>query len=67
MQKFNANISNSNSYFYKKYKELEALIQQEGLCTIWFTLSVADNHWLDLNRIIHGNRPLPNFSNKKAK
>ena len=31
MQKFNANISGSNAYFCKRRKELEVLIQQEGL------------------------------------
>ena len=69
MQKFNTNIVGSNTYFDKRRKELEVLIQQEGLCTTWFTLSAANNYWLDLNRIIHSNRPLPEFANelKKAK
>ena len=67
MQKFNANISGSNAYFYKRRKELEALIQQEGLCSTWFTFSAADNHWLDLNKIIHGNRPCPSFANEYEK
>ena len=67
MQKFNSNIIGSNLYFYKKHKELEVLIEQEGLCTIQFILSVVDNYWLDLNKIIHSDRPLPNFSNKDKK
>ena len=44
MQMHNANILGSNLCFHEKYKELEALIEQEDLCTTWFTLSAADNH-----------------------
>ena len=43
-QKFNANITSSNAYFCKRRKELEALMQQEGLCTTWFMFLAADNH-----------------------
>ena len=54
MQKIDANISGSNACFVKRRKESEALMEQEGMCTAWFSLSAADNHWLDLNKILHG-------------
>ena len=68
MQKYNANILGSNAYFHKKKKELEALMEQEGMCTMWFTLSAADNHWIDLFCLIHvEDEPLPIFANEKQK
>ena len=29
-------------------------MDQEGLCTMWFTQSGANNHWLDLHRLLYG-------------
>jgi len=53
MHVYNANILGSNSYFYKKRKELESLIEAKGMPTCWFTLSAADNHWNDLHELIY--------------
>ena len=39
---------------YKKKYELDGLIEQEGMPTFWFSFSAADNHWLDLHKIITG-------------
>lgn len=64
MQKFNANITRSNSYFCKKCKELEVLIQQESSYITQFTLLATNNYQLDLNKIIYADRPLSNFSNE---
>eukprot|EP00978_Attheya_sp_CCMP212_P041091 scaffold231316_cov51-Attheya_sp.AAC.1 len=50
MQKFNSNVTGSAAYFYKKRCELEALIDAKGMPTMWFTLSAADNHWVDLHK-----------------
>ena len=52
MQSFNANINGSPQYLYKKRKLLESLIEQKGICTEWFTLSMADNHWRDLHELL---------------
>ena len=52
MQSYNANITGTPAYFYNKRKELEALMEQEGLPTLWFTLSAADNHWEDLHVLL---------------
>ena len=55
MQVYNANIVGSNSYFYKRRKELEALMECKGMPTAWFTFSAADNHWHDLHKLIYSN------------
>ena len=52
MQSFNANVNGSPQYLFKKRKLLENLIEQKGICTEWFTLSMADNHWQDLHQLI---------------
>jgi len=67
MCRFNANITGGASWFYQRRIELEALMEQEGMCTWWYTLSAADNHWYDLHRIINGDMPVPTFSNEKEK
>eukprot|EP00978_Attheya_sp_CCMP212_P045446 scaffold346934_cov67-Attheya_sp.AAC.1 len=62
MQKYNSNVTGSAAYFYKKRCELEALIDVKGMPTMWFTLSAADNHWVDLHTCMYGSdRPLPNL------
>ena len=53
MHVYNANIVGSNSYFHKKRKELESLIEAHLMPTCWFTLSAADNHWNDLHKLIY--------------
>ena len=52
MNAYNANINGSNAYLYQRRKELEALMFQKGLCTIWFSLSQADNHWVNLHKVL---------------
>ena len=59
MQTYNSNIVGSNAYFNGKRCELEILLDQEDPCTIWYTLSAADNHWIDLHKLLYGNKPLP--------
>ena len=54
MTAYNSNILGSPSYLYTKKMHLEELMEQSGMCTIWFTLSAADNHWLDLSRLFGG-------------
>lgn len=52
MHSYNANVNGSPQYLFKKRKLLENLIEQKGICTEWFTLSMADNHWQDLHQLI---------------
>ena len=56
MQMYSSNILGSDGYFAKKRKDLEALMQQGGLLTFWFTFSAADNHWKDLHQL-NGSQP----------
>ena len=51
MQMFSANITGSDAYFAKAKRELESLMQEKGMPTVWFTLSAADNHWKDLHKL----------------
>ena len=53
MQLYNSNIVGSNAYFYKRRRELEALIEVKGIPTAWFTFSAADNHWCDLHDLLY--------------
>ena len=63
MQIYSSSIVGPNPYFYDKRRELETLMDQEDPCTIWYTLSAADNHWIGLHRLLFGNSPLPEISN----
>ena len=42
-----ANINGTDAYLQKQRDGLEALIEQEGMPTLWFSMSAADNHWDD--------------------
>ena len=42
-------------------------MDQEGVCTMWYTLSAADNHWVDLHKLLYGrNSYLPDLTDAKA-
>ena len=49
-----ANVVGSDTYWSKKGRELEALVQQKEIGTAFFTMSFADNHWNDLHRLMPG-------------
>ena len=42
-------------------------MEQEGVRTTWFALSEAGNHWLGLNKIIHGDREMLVFASESEK
>jgi hypothetical protein len=71
MQSFNANLPGSNQYLFQKRILLEKLCEQHGLCTVWFTLSMADNHWDDLHSMLNRDKggnvlnPMPTFDTFK--
>ena len=50
---YNANITGSNTYLFKRQKILKSLIDQEGLLTIWFNFSTVDNNWEDLMKVLN--------------
>jgi ATP-dependent DNA helicase PIF1 len=51
MQMYSSNLLGSDAYFYKNRKQLESLMQQKGMPTLWWTFSAADNHWIDLHAL----------------
>jgi hypothetical protein len=61
MQAYNGNINGSNAYFFGHKGNLEALMEQEGMSTVWFTLSAADNHWDDLHKLLTDGARHPAF------
>jgi len=50
----------TRTFFSKAKRELESLMQQKGMCTLWFTFSAADNHWRDFHTIAN---PMNNATN----
>ena len=50
MLMYTGNILGSDSYFYRRRKELEGLMDSRGMSTFWFTFSAADNYWCDLHK-----------------
>ena len=52
MQAYNANINGSNAYLFQHRIELEALMDQEGMSSLWLSVSMADNHWADLHHAL---------------
>jgi hypothetical protein len=51
---YSANITGSDGYWHQRRQELEAIFQQKGPGTLFFTFSYADNHWEDLHRLMPG-------------
>ena len=54
MHAFTSNIVGSDSYCAKKRRELEAIVQQRGMGTAFFSFSFADHHWHQLHRLMPG-------------
>ena len=65
MQTRNVNFMGSNDYFHMKRMDLESLIEHKGMITLWFDLLAAGNHYLDLNKMICGDRPMSASANEK--
>ena len=51
MQRFSGNILRSNQYMMLRKKELIALMCVKKIATVWFTLSLANHHWDDLQNL----------------
>lgn len=52
MQRFGANITGSPAYMFQRKKELLALMEQERPATLWFTLTMPNYLWEDLQNIL---------------
>ena len=61
MQAYNSNIVGSYAYFNTKRRELETLMDREDPCTIWYTLSSARNHKVDVHELLYGKYVLPSI------
>jgi len=51
MQRFAANITGSAAYMHTRKKELTTLMDQEGPATFWFTLTMPNWMWKDLQQL----------------
>ena len=56
MQRYSGNILGSNQYMMLRKKELIALMCVKKIATVWFTLSLANHHWDDLQNLF-GSKP----------
>ena len=61
MYRHGANITRSNSYWFARTQELQAVFATKGCATLFFTLSAADNHWSDFHRLMP-----PGYENSSA-
>ena len=53
MSIYNANITGSKYYFYRRQKELETLINYESLPIVLLTFSTAENYLVDLMKLLN--------------
>ena len=61
MSAFTSNITGSSSYWKRRRTELEETFDQKKSATVFFTFSYADNHWLDLHRLMPRNYGIENL------
>ena len=60
-------LRSTNGFWHKTFSELKNMVKQLGKPTIFFTLSVADYHWLDLFRLLRPNVPYENITEKEKR
>ncbi len=53
--------------FFGHKGNLESLMEQDGMSTMWFTVSAADNHWDDLNKLLMDGARHPEFPTQEDK
>ena len=53
MSIYNANITGSKYYFYRRQKELETLINYESLPIVLLNFSTAENYLVDLMKLLN--------------
>ena len=52
LQRYASKVQGSRQYWYQRYQELLALMEQKGAPTFFWTVSAADNYWPDLQRLL---------------
>ena len=55
LQRYATKVLGSKQYWYTRYQELKALLEQKGPATFFWTVSSADNYWPELHSLLpHG-------------
>jgi hypothetical protein len=66
LSSYSANVTGSDSYWFKRRTELEATMEQGKIATAFFTFSYPDTHWSDLQKLMPG-APAKTYSEKYKK
>ena len=56
LQRYATKVLGSKQYWYTRYQELKALLEQKGAATFFWTVSSADNYWPELHSLLPHNR-----------
>ena len=56
LQRYATKVLGSKQYWYTRYQELKALLEQKGPATFFWTVSSADNYWPELHSLMPHNR-----------
>ena len=52
LQRYAAKIQGSNGYWFQRHQELQALLEQKGPPTFFWTVSSADTYWPELHSLL---------------
>ena len=52
LQRYATKVLRSKQYWYTRYNELKALLEQKGPATFFWTVSSADNYWPELHSLL---------------
>ena len=64
LQRYAAKVQGTSQYWFQRYLELRALLDQKGPPTFFWTVSAADCHWPELHNLLpHSNTP-PSYSDR---
>ena len=56
LQRYATKVLGSRQYWYSRYQELIALLEQKGPATFFWTVSSADNYWPELHSLMPHSR-----------
>jgi len=62
LQRYAAMIQGSSQYWYQRYLELKALLEQMGPSTFFWMVSTADCHWPQLHNLLTQKSNPPTYS-----
>ena len=52
LQRYASKVQGSNQYWYQRYQELRAILDQKGPPTFFWTVSSADTYWPELHNLM---------------